>query len=250
MTVVVTGGAGGLGREIMAEYTARGVEARSASRRTGFNLATGAGLLETLREADVVVHAATSSLHYRQVDLAGTHRIIGTLSELGRRPHLVYVSIVGCDQTPFPYQTTKSACEIALRESGLPVTVVRATQFHDLIYRLTSIARWPLAVVPGKVAVQPCERRWVAERAVEIALAEAPEGYVRATDLAGPERLTVPEAVTETCRHRGRRAPRTVSLPVVGGTLAAYAAGTNLPGADAVLGGRSYTDWLVEQPTG
>jgi uncharacterized protein YbjT (DUF2867 family) len=44
--------------------------------------------------------------------------MIATLSELGRRPHLVYVSIVGCDQNPFPYQRTKTACEIALRESG------------------------------------------------------------------------------------------------------------------------------------
>src|SRR6478609_3130257 len=198
MTVVVTGGAGGLGREIMAGYAARGLEARSASRRTGFDLATGAGVREALSDADVVVHVATSPSHYRVVDLGGTRRMIATLSELGRRPHLVYVSIVGCDRIPFRYYRTKTACEMALLESGLPVTVVRATQFHDLIYRLTSIARWPIAVVPGKVVVQPCERRWLADRVVEIALGEAPEGFTRATDLAGPERLTVPEAVTET----------------------------------------------------
>jgi dTDP-4-dehydrorhamnose reductase len=65
MTVVVTGGAGGLGREIVAAYAARGVEARSASRRTGFDLATGAGVRETLRDAEVVVHAATRACALR-----------------------------------------------------------------------------------------------------------------------------------------------------------------------------------------
>jgi uncharacterized protein YbjT (DUF2867 family) len=247
MTVVVTGGTGGLGREIMAAYAARGIEAQSASRRTGFDLTTGVGVPEALRDADVVVHAATHKVKYRRVDLDGTRRMIAALSELGRRPHLVYISIVGCDQNPQSYYRAKTACEIALRRSGLPVTVVRATQFHDLVYQLTSIARWPLAVAPGWLDIQPCERRWVAERVVESASAVPPDGFARVADLAGPERLTVPDAVTATCRHRGRRVPRMLSLPVVGAALAAMAAGTNLPGPAAELGGRSYPDWLAEQ---
>ena len=75
-----------------------------------------------------------------------------------------------------------------------------------------------------------------------------PEGYRRATDLAGPEVITVPEAVRLVCQHHGRRIPRLINLPAVGGVLTAFAARANLPGADVVIGGRRFADWLATQP--
>ena len=59
MAVVVTGGKGGLGSELVAELRSRGAEVVPASRRTGFDLATGVGVADTLADADVIVHAAT-----------------------------------------------------------------------------------------------------------------------------------------------------------------------------------------------
>jgi uncharacterized protein YbjT (DUF2867 family) len=246
VSVVVTGGKRRLGSELVAELRTRGVNAIPASRRTGFNLATGKGVSEVLADADVVVHAASHPLQFRRVDLNGTRRMIRLLKDAGRSPHLIYVSIVGCDRNPYPYYRAKWACEMVLAKSGLPVTVVRATQFHNLIAAAARTARWPVAIGPLNAASQPCERRWVAEQLADITLGPAPDGYRRATDLAGPDVITVPEAIRMVCERDGRRVPRVMSLPAIGGSLSAFAARTNLPGRDVVIGGKSFADWLRE----
>ena len=245
--MVVTGGNGGLGSELVAELRSGGAEVVPASRRTGFDLATGVGVADMLADADVIVHAATN-LRFRRVDLNGTRRMVQVLTVAGRRPHVIYVSIVGCDLNPYPYYRAKHACEIVLRKSGLPVTVVRATQFHTLIAALAGVARWPLAIVPPNAAAQPADRRWVAQQLADIVLGPVPDGYRRAADLAGPDVITVPEAVRLVCQHHGRRIPRLISLPAVGGMLTSFAARTNLPGSDVVTGGRRFADWLATQP--
>jgi uncharacterized protein YbjT (DUF2867 family) len=244
MAVVVAGGTGGLGSELVPELTARGADVIPASRRTGFDLATGKGVAEVLSSAEVIVHAASHPLRYRRVDLDGTRRIIQLAKDAGHRPHIVYVSIVGCDRNPYPYYRAKWACEMVLSRSGLPVTVVRATQFHNLIATAAAAARWPVAVVPPNAASQPCERRWIAQQLADITLDPAPQGYRRATDLAGPGVVTAPEAIRLVCERDGRRIPHLITLPAVGGWLKAFAARTNLPGSDVLIGGKSFTDWL------
>ena len=244
MNVVVTGGSGGLGREIMSSLRARGETATTASRRTGVDLSTGVGLRAALEDADVVVHAASHPTRYRKVDLDGTRRMIKIINERPDTPHLVYVSIVGCDRNPYPYYRAKWACEIALERSGLPVTVVRATQFHTLVETLAKIlGRGPISVQP-RMAFQPCDPRWVAEEIVTIALGEPPPAYQRSSDLAGPEQIGLREAVELVRESQGSPPPRVVRLPVVGGTLSAFAWGTNLPDGRARIGGPSFTAWL------
>jgi hypothetical protein len=87
-----------------------------------------------------------------------------------------------------------------------------------------------------------------AQQLADIVLGPAPDGYRRAADVAGPEVVTLPEAVGLVCQHHGRRIPRLISLPAVGGMLTSFAARTNLPGADVVTGGRRFADWLATQP--
>ena len=195
MNVVVTGGSGALGREVVDRLRQRQVRTVPASRRTGFDLATGEGVREVLADADVVVHAATNG-RFRKVDLDGTRRIIRILQERSSPPHLIYVSIVGVDRSPFPYYRAKYACELVLERSGLPVTVVRVTQFHTLVRGIGRFsARGPVAVVPRDMAFQSCDPLWVADELAALTLADAPLGYRRASDLAGPERTTFVEVV-------------------------------------------------------
>ena len=122
--------------------------------------------------------------------------------------------------------------------------VCRSAEFHNLIATAATAARWPVAVVPPNTASQPCERRWIAQQLADITLGPSPEGYRRATDLAGPDVITVPEAIRLVCEKDGRRIPHLITLPAIGGSLRAFAARTNLPGPDVLIGGKSFADWL------
>ena len=244
----MTGGTGRLGGEVVSRLREQGHKVIAASRRTGIDLSTGQGLWGVLQGAEVIVHTATHSLRFHKVDLDGTRRMINILRGRSDRPHVVYVSIVGCDRIPFPFQRTKRACEVMLERSGLPVTVVRATQFHTLVTALARVfGRGPVSVRPP-MSFQSCDRSWVADRLVEVAVAEPPRDYRLLPDVAGPERTTLGEAV-DLLRQAEGRPPhrRAITFPPVGGVLKAYADGVNLPGPDAVIGGLGYREWVASQ---
>ena len=250
MKIVVTGGSGALGRQVVQRLRTGGADAIAASRRTGVDLATGVGLESVLADADVVVHAASHPTRYRRVDLDGTRRMISVLQDRAAdrpAPHLIYVSIVGCDRNPYPYYRAKYACELVLERSGLPVTVVRATQFHTLVASIAgAVSHGPVALVPP-ITFQSVDHLRVAEVLAETALADAPDGYRRGADLAGPERTTLAEAIGMLRRQDGRPLPKMITLPAIGGTLRSFAAGSNLPTAGAVIGGSGFSDWVVSR---
>ncbi|MGI3784267.1 MAG: SDR family oxidoreductase [Janthinobacterium lividum] len=249
MKVVVLGGAGTLGRALVARLQARGIDTLAASRRTGVDLVTGNGLAEALAGADAVVHAASNPLHAKRVDLQGTRRLIETVQRSAASTHLVYVSIVGCDANPYPYYRAKHACEQLLEDTGLPTSVLRATQFHPLVAAVARSAR-PLGVglTIRDLAVQPCDVGWVADQLCGIVASPPPPGLSRHADVGGPERLTLVEGVAAVAVHDDVRLRRTISLPALGSVARSLTAGTHLPGPAAELGGRSFTDWLADQP--
>jgi uncharacterized protein YbjT (DUF2867 family) len=231
MRIVVTGGRGVLGTEIVRRLEARGATVTSAFRRTGVDLATGEGLEAAFHAADCVVHAATHRLRHRRVDLDGTRRMIKILANRSAPPHLIYVSIVRCDRIPQRYYRVKYACELALERSKLPVTVLRATQFHTLITELAStVTIGPLAFVPRGMSFQPCDHRWIAAELADVALGPAPSGYQRAADRAGPELLSLAEAVRLLRAKDQKPVPRLITIRPIGATLAAFEAGADFPG--------------------
>jgi len=246
VNVVVIGGTGGLGSEVVSRLRDQGNKVIAASRRTGTDLSTGDGLWGVLQGAELVVHTAMSTTRYRKVDLDGTRRMINILRGRSDSPHLVYVSIVGCDRNPYPLYRAKYAAELVLQRSGLPVTVVRATQFHTVVAAIARVcAISPVAVLPAGMAFQPCDHRWVAEQLAAVAVASPPTGFHRVPDLAGPEQITLVEAVNLARAAAGRRPAPVITVPPIGGPLRAFAARTNLPGPDAVLGGCSYRTFLT-----
>jgi uncharacterized protein YbjT (DUF2867 family) len=251
MKIVVIGGKGLLGREVVHRLEGRGATVITASRHTGVDLATGKGLEAALEGVDCVVHAATHRLRYRRVDLNGTRRLVRILANRSSAgsgpapPHVIYVSIVGCDRSPQRFYRVKAACELVLERSGLPATVVRATQFHALLVEIAQVATLGrMAVVARGMTFQPCDHHWVAAELADIALGPTPSGFQRATDLAGPEQISLAEAVSLIRAKNGKPALRLITLPAIGGTLQAYAAGANLPTVDAKIGGASFGDFL------
>ncbi|MYW48267.1 SDR family oxidoreductase [Streptomyces sp. SID161] len=249
-TILVTGGTGTLGRLVTERLRADGHEVRVLSRHTrpyAVDLRTGgAGLDAALAGAETVVHCASTQG-------GGDDRAARNLLAAARRAgvgHLVYISIVGVDQVPMGYYRTKLAVERLIEESGLGWTVLRATQFHDLLVTLFErLAKSPVLAVPAGVPDQPVEVAEVAGRLVELALG-APAG--RVPDMAGPEVRGLDSLARAYLRATGRRRP-VVRVPLAGGTYRAFRSGGHLA-PDRAVGEVTFEEYLAARfggsPTG
>jgi uncharacterized protein YbjT (DUF2867 family) len=252
-TVLVTGGTGTLGRAVVPALRAAGHETFVLSRRPPSgedqgrrrgDLLDGQGVAEALRGVDTLVHLASSARHTRRVDIDGTRRLYDEASRAGVR-HVLYLSIVGCDANPFSYYRVKAQAEHLTLSGPVPATVLRATQFHELAVMLATRARvGPLLLSVRGLRAQPVDVRDVAERIVAV-VGAGPAGRVR--DLAGPATYTLPQVAALVAEASGRRPPRAVHLPAVGGALRAFSAGTNLADAGADRGSRTLEAWLAER---
>ena len=195
MNVLVTGGTGTLGRHVVTLLRQSGHRARILSRQprghvdaVQGDLKTGAGLAKAVAGMDAIVHAATGarqSLTSRTTDVKGTRRLLA-LADEAHVKHVVYISIVGIDESTYPYHRTKAMAEAVVREDVVPWSILRATQFHDLMeIVLGGLSRVPgLSTIPFDWRFQPVDATEVAQRLVEVVLS-APAGLL--PDFGGPE---------------------------------------------------------------
>lgn len=257
--VLVTGGTGTLGRRVVSELLERGRAVRVLSRRprpaagtasdaetqvdtprtewVRGDLTTGAGLDGAVAGVGCVIHCATTG---SGKDLAATRTLIEAVRRSGDAPHLVYISIVGVDRIPFSYYRAKLAAEKVIEESELPWSVLRTTQFHDLIARITSIQRrLPVTMYPAGMSAQPIEADEVARRLSELSAGE-PAG--RVADMGGPEVRTMREFALLTLRAYGLRGPL-VPVRLPGRAARAYREGHHTTPGHAV-GVRTYSEYL------
>lgn len=203
--ILVTGGTGTLGRVLVARLRERGHEPRVLSRhpgpgRTVGDLETGAGIAAALRGVDAVVHAASRPGH----DVAQARTLLDALAGEGAgAPHLVFVSIVGADRVPLGYYRNKVRVEEMIAAAGGPWTVLRATQFHDLLATLFGVlGRAPVLPVLAGARFQPIDVRDVADRLVELATGWSRAGTV---ELAGPQVRSMADLARAWAAATGRR---------------------------------------------
>jgi uncharacterized protein YbjT (DUF2867 family) len=211
---------------------------------TGVHWAQGDLLANTGVDAavdgvDAIVHCATQGT--RNKDVASTENLITAARKAGV-PHIIYVSIVGIDRIPLPYYKTKLRVERTLEASGVGHTVLRATQFHDLIKMSFAVQRFSPALFAIKgVRFQPIDTRDVTMRLVELIDGE-PAG--RVADIGGPTVHTHAELARMYLAAGGGRRP-VVEVPVPGRIVAAYRTGANLA-PENPLGIVGFADYLAE----
>jgi uncharacterized protein YbjT (DUF2867 family) len=230
--VLVTGGTGTLGKRLTAPLQAAGHSVKVMSRRGAGpggvrgDLATGRDLTMALAGAEAVIHAATDPRgNPWQVDVAGTRRLVEAVDRIRLR-HLVYVSIVGVDRIPYGYYRAKFAAEQVLLASGLPVTLLRVTQFHDFVeFLLETARRGPVLPVPMGWRVQPVDVGEAAAHVVDV-VARPPAGGV--VEYGGPEDLSAAELARAWVAARAPGA-YVVATPVPGKLGAAFRDGAALP---------------------
>lgn len=203
-SVLVTGGTGTIGHIVVDQLTAAGKDVRVLSRGRRPNqradvehvvgdVQTGAGLDAALDGVDTIVHCV-----YPTENLVAAAKGAGS-------PHLLYVSIVGIDRVPFAFYRRMLANERTIAGSGVPWTVLRATQFHDLIaFVLRLLAKPPVMALPSGLKFQPVDVRDVGERLAGLALGE-PIG--RAPDFGGPQARTLDDLARSYLAIAGRRRP-------------------------------------------
>src|SRR5258708_26470812 len=131
------------------------------------DLETGAGLAEAVQGMDVVVHLAGKGNW--KVDFEGTRRLLDAAHQAGVS-HVVYISIVGIDKVPSALGKAKLASEDLIEHSGIPWSILRATQFHyGIDFLLNFLTRLPLvALLPTDLLLQPVAEEELAQRLVEI----------------------------------------------------------------------------------
>jgi uncharacterized protein YbjT (DUF2867 family) len=143
----------------------------------------------------------------------------------------------------FGYFGFKLAAERVVAESGLPWTILRATQFHDLSLTVAKqLAKLPVIPVPAGVRFQPVDTDEVAARLAELALG-APAGLV--PDIAGPQVLSMADLLRAYLRARGKHR-LLVPVPLPGRAARAVRAGANLAPSRAV-GHLTWEEFLAER---
>jgi uncharacterized protein YbjT (DUF2867 family) len=240
-SILVTGGTGKLGTPTVDGLREAGHDVRVLSRRTGpgltsGDLLTGDGIPAALDGVDTVVHLATGR---RDVEAA---RNLIQQSRTAGITHFVLISIVGCERIPLRYYRDKVAIENLVVGSGLPFTVLRATQFHQLVETMFRVqSRSPLLVVP-KIAMQPIDTSDVAARLVEIAGSDAGG---RVPDIGGPQRRTFRDLARSWSLATQSR-QRIVPIWFPGKIFAGYAAGYHIVPGPA-YGTRTFEEYLADR---
>jgi uncharacterized protein YbjT (DUF2867 family) len=243
MKIVVIGGTGLIGSKTVAILRQAGHEVIAASPRSGVNSITGEGLKEAMVGAQVVIDLANSPSFEDKAVLeffeASGRNLAAAGTAAGVRHH-VALSIVGTDRTDNGYFRAKLAQEKLIEASGIPYTIIRATQFMEFIGGIADSSADGNTVRLPAILFQPIAAEDIAPIVAEVALAPPRNGIL---EIAGPERAPFDKIVARYLKAVGDRR-EVVSDPEArywGGRVEEHSL---VPLGEARLGRVGLDEWL------
>jgi uncharacterized protein YbjT (DUF2867 family) len=250
--IVVIGGTGLVGSKVVAHLGEEGHEAVPASPRLGVNTVTGEGLADALRGASVVIDVSNSpSFDYRAAleFFATSTRHLLTAERATGVGHHVVLSVVGTAElsergdlsaSTAGYFLAKLVQEALVRTSGIPYSIVHATQFFEFISSIADESTDGSTVRLPPVAFQPMAADDVARVVGRVATGAPINGIV---EVGGPETFRFDEAVRRAlAAMKDRRT--VVADPSATYYGIAVGARSLVPGTAAMVGETHLDDWL------
>jgi len=248
MKIVVIGGTGLIGSQVVSKLNEHGHEAIPAAPDTGVNAFTGEGLRDALKGADVVVDVSNSPSFEDQAVLdffeRSTANLLAAEAAEGIKHH-VALSVVGTQRLAGKgYFKAKEVQESIIRGSSIPYSIVHATQFYEFLKAIAELATDGDTVRLPPVLFQPMAAEDVAKAVGRTAVGAPVNGIV---EVGGPQRFRMDELIRTALAARND--PRTVVSDPDALYFGAYTVddGTLVPGEDATLGDVRFQDWLERQ---
>jgi uncharacterized protein YbjT (DUF2867 family) len=214
MKITVVGASGLIGSKVVALLEADGHEVVAASRSSGVDVMTGAGLADALAGTDAVVDVLNAPSFEADAVMAFFTTSATNLVEAARRAgagYYVALSIVGVDGLPdSPYMRAKVAQEKIITMSGLPYTIVRATQFAEFTDAIVESLTVRDEVRTPDALIQPIPADDVAATVANAAVEEPRNGIV---NIGGPMKLTFEQIARDVLERRGDTTTKVVVDP-------------------------------------
>ncbi|MGV9800175.1 SDR family oxidoreductase [Mycobacterium sp. NPDC003449] len=245
MKVTVFGATGQIGSKVVELLTQAGYDVEAAARASGADVLTGDGLKEALAGSEVLVDVVNSPSFADDAVLdfftTSSRNLIEAAKATGTG-HYVALSIVNCDGLPESgYMRAKVAQEKAIVSSGLPYTIVRATQFHEFAEAITASL-----VVGDEVRVPDARIQLIAAAEVsgEVARAAQTAATNGLVNIGGPEKLSFAEMAQIVQDKQGENKPIVIDdKATYFGTLVDN--NSLVTGDDGILAEVRFADWIA-----
>lgn len=244
MKIVVIGGTGLIGSKLVQNLRERGHDALAAAPSTGVNSITREGLAQAMDGADIVVDVANAPSWEDQAVLeffeTSSRNLLAAEAAAGVRHHIA-LSIVGSERLPENgYFRAKVAQENLIKASGIPYTILRATQFFEFVGGIAQAATVGEEVCVSPALIQPMASDDVVAALTDVTLAAPVNGTV---EVAGPEAMPLDELVRRFLRatQDTRKVVPDVHARYFGSVLDDQSL---TPGKNPRLGAIRFQDWL------
>lgn len=242
MKLAVIGATGQIGSRVVELLRTAGHEVTGVSRSSGVDVVTGSGVADAVTGNEVLVDLTNSPSVDDEPAMtfftASSANLVAA-AKAGGVGHYVALSIVGADSLPVSgYMNAKVAQENTVKQSGLPFTIVRATQFHEFADMIVTGMTVDGEVRVPEARIQPIAAADVAEYVARVAQQAPVNGVV---NLGGPEKMSFAELARAVLARRGE------STPVVVDPAATYFGvpvdqNSLVTGDGAVLATRRFVD--------